>query len=215
MYPEYFFFKESKENPRSRSLYFGTKGKELKLMEENIVVQRSSVHWRSQKIEIGFQRSKVTASNRQLAFIPKNFFKTIFSVKSKESLNIFSFVGSQPRSTKKVIGKKGLSLCMQWPYYERSRLLFSTRDILFFIPFNTIPDKLRFNLLDRILRHFIRSWNLVRQLFFRYLRSYQRLGNLADTFALGLSALAFERRRTFRTCKIRKLHDCWWGKKLD
>ena len=39
IYPWIFFLKESKENPRSRSLYFGTKGKELKLMEENIVVK--------------------------------------------------------------------------------------------------------------------------------------------------------------------------------
>ena len=68
-----------------------------------------------------------------------------------------------------------------------------------------IPDKLCFNLLDRILRHFIWSWNLVRQLLFSYLRSYQGLGNLADTFALGLPTLvsAFEGSRTFRTWKAK------------
>ena len=45
IYPWIFFFKESKENPRSRSLYFGTKGKELKLMEENIVVLQLFLHF--------------------------------------------------------------------------------------------------------------------------------------------------------------------------
>ena len=78
MYPEYFFFKESKENPRSRSLYFGTKGKELKLMEENIVVQRSSVHWRSSKNRNRISKVQSHCIEQTISVHSQKFFKTIF-----------------------------------------------------------------------------------------------------------------------------------------
>ena len=66
-----------------------------------------------------------------------------------------------------------------------------------------LPDKLGFNLLDGILRHFVGRRYLVGQLLFGNLWAYQPLCHLPQSLHLPTFVIATAREwsRTFRTCK--------------